>query len=145
MPTSTSFKLDGFSRRENCLKSLRCKHRWSNNSFNTSHHGEILTISRSRLVPPKAIGDSSSLMLVQGSGIAPFFPVPTPPSGLYIPLHIILFVCRVPLLAIVSLTYVLLCSWHPVGSLIKKAALWLILGIPGIWWIDIQIDGVKRG
>jgi 1-acylglycerol-3-phosphate O-acyltransferase len=23
--------------------------------------------------------------------------------------------------------------------------LWLILGIPGIWWIDLQIDGVKKG
>jgi hypothetical protein len=23
--------------------------------------------------------------------------------------------------------------------------LWAILGIPGIWWIDLQIDGVKRG
>lgn len=23
--------------------------------------------------------------------------------------------------------------------------LWLILGIPGVWWIDLQIDGVKKG
>lgn len=23
--------------------------------------------------------------------------------------------------------------------------MWLILGVPGIWWIDIQIDGVKKG
>lgn len=27
----------------------------------------------------------------------------------------------------------------------KKAILWMILGIPGIWWIDLQIDGVKKG
>lgn len=27
----------------------------------------------------------------------------------------------------------------------KKAVLWMILGIPGIWWIDLQIDGVKKG
>lgn len=27
----------------------------------------------------------------------------------------------------------------------KKAILWLILGIPGIWWIDLQVDGVKKG
>lgn len=23
--------------------------------------------------------------------------------------------------------------------------LWIILGIPGVWWIDLQIDGVKKG
>ena len=27
----------------------------------------------------------------------------------------------------------------------KKAILWMILGIPGIWWIDLQVDGVKKG
>jgi 1-acylglycerol-3-phosphate O-acyltransferase len=80
-----------------------------------------------------------------GSGIAPFFPVPAPPSGIYLPFHIFLFVCRVPLLAAVSLTYFVLFAWLPVGSLVKKAALWTILGIPGIWWIDLQIDGVRRG
>jgi hypothetical protein len=51
----------------------------------------------------------------------------------------------VPLLVAVSVTYFVLFSWLAVGSLIKKAALWTILGIPGIWWVDIQIDGVKRG
>lgn len=80
-----------------------------------------------------------------GSGIAPFFPVSPEASGIALPFHVFLFVCRVPLLAAVSLTYFLLFAWLPVGSLIKKAALWLILGIPGIWWIDLQIDGVKRG
>jgi len=33
----------------------------------------------------------------------------------------------------------------PIGVLGKKASLWCILGIPGIWWIDLQIDGVKKG
>jgi 1-acyl-sn-glycerol-3-phosphate acyltransferase len=28
---------------------------------------------------------------------------------------------------------------------VKKAILWMILGIPGIWWIVLQIDGVKKG
>jgi len=86
-----------------------------------------------------------TLRLPTGSGIAPFFPVPPQPAGLYLPLHIFLFICRAPLLAAVGVTYFLLFSWLPVGSLIKKAALWLILGIPGMWWIDLQIDGVKRG
>jgi 1-acylglycerol-3-phosphate O-acyltransferase len=33
----------------------------------------------------------------------------------------------------------------PLGVLGRKASLWCILGIPGIWWIDLQIDGVKKG
>ncbi len=36
-------------------------------------------------------------------------------------------------------------QWLPIGSLGKKASLWLILGAPGVWWIDLQIDGVKKG
>ncbi|KKY20780.1 putative vacuolar protein sorting protein [Phaeomoniella chlamydospora] len=33
----------------------------------------------------------------------------------------------------------------PIGSLGKKASLWCIIGTPGIWWIDLQIDGVRKG
>jgi len=80
----------------------------------------------------------------RGSGIAPFFPVPRESSGVYLPMHIFLFICRVPLLVAMCITYFIL-SCLPVGSLVQKAALWIILGIPGIWWIDLQIDGVKRG
>ncbi|KAK2873762.1 hypothetical protein FQN49_002090 [Arthroderma sp. PD_2] len=36
-------------------------------------------------------------------------------------------------------------EWLPIGSLGKKVSLWTILGIPGIWWVDLQIEGVKRG
>jgi len=81
----------------------------------------------------------------KGSGIAPFFPISTERSGLYLPFHVFLFFIRVPLLIAVTVTYFLLFSWLPVNSLVKKAALWTILGIPGIWWVDLQIDGVKRG
>ena len=80
-----------------------------------------------------------------GSGVAPFFPIPREPSGVYLPIHIFLFICRLPLLIAFTLTYFLVFSWLSVGSLVKKTALWSILGIPGIWWIDLQIDGVKRG
>ncbi|KAI9926372.1 hypothetical protein MW887_004136 [Aspergillus wentii] len=27
----------------------------------------------------------------------------------------------------------------------KKASLWCILGVPSIWWIDLQVDGVRKG
>lgn len=33
----------------------------------------------------------------------------------------------------------------PIGVLGRKASLWCILGLPGIWWVDLQIDGVKKG
>ncbi|OAP56178.1 hypothetical protein AYL99_09357 [Fonsecaea erecta] len=81
----------------------------------------------------------------KGSGIAPFLPIPTEPAGFALPLHIFLFVCRVPLLLVFALSYFLVLQWMPIGILGRKASLWCILGIPGIWWIDLQIDGVKKG
>lgn len=43
------------------------------------------------------------------------------------------------------MTHFLVLQWFPLGSFFKKAILWTILGIPGVWWIDLQIDGVKKG
>ncbi|RMZ91077.1 hypothetical protein DV736_g1686, partial [Chaetothyriales sp. CBS 134916] len=79
----------------------------------------------------------------KGSGIAPFLPIPTEPSGLYLPIHAFLFAIRVPMVAFISVSYFLFLQWLP--TLLKRAALWAILGIPGIWWLDLQIDGVKKG
>ena len=45
----------------------------------------------------------------------------------------------------VTLSYFIVLQWLPIGSLGKKASLWLILGTPGVWWIDLQIDGVRKG
>ncbi|TVY84095.1 putative lysophosphatidic acid:oleoyl-CoA acyltransferase [Lachnellula suecica] len=80
-----------------------------------------------------------------GSGIAPFFPVSSQPAGIYLPVHIFLFLFKLPFFITVSTTYFLFLQWFPLGSLVKKAILWMILGIPGVWWIDLQIDGVKKG
>jgi 1-acylglycerol-3-phosphate O-acyltransferase len=52
---------------------------------------------------------------------------------------------RAPLLLTVTLCYFLFLQWLPIGPLGRKAALWVILGVPGIWWVDLQIDGVKKG
>lgn len=81
----------------------------------------------------------------RGSGIAPFFPVSSDPAGLYLPIYIFLFLFKLPFFITVSVTYFLFLQWFPLGSLVKKALLWMILGIPGIWWIVLQIDGVKKG
>ncbi|KAJ6114009.1 hypothetical protein N7523_007326 [Penicillium sp. IBT 18751x] len=80
-----------------------------------------------------------------GSGIAPFLPIPSEPLGLQAPLRIFLFCFRLPLFLFVTLAYFLLLQWLPIGSLGKKAALWCILGVPSIWWIDLQVDGVRKG
>ncbi|MCJ1456672.1 hypothetical protein MMC28_007035 [Mycoblastus sanguinarius] len=81
----------------------------------------------------------------RGSGIAPFYPIPTEASGISLPFHVFLFIIRLPILLAATLTYFFVLQWFPIGSLGKKASLWLILGIPGVWWIDLQIDGVKKG
>lgn len=81
-----------------------------------------------------------------GSGIAPFFPIPAQPtSPLLLPFHLFLFCVRLPLLIVAWLTYVLLFQHTSPGGLFRKANLWCIIGIPGIWWIDLQVDGVKKG
>ena len=36
-------------------------------------------------------------------------------------------------------------QWTPAGGILRKANLWCVLGIPGVWWIDLQVDGVRRG
>jgi len=81
----------------------------------------------------------------RGSGIAPFLPIPTEASGVYLPFHIFLFLVRIPMLMTVTLSYFLVLQWLPIGPIIRKGSLWLILGVPGVWWIDLQIDGVRRG
>lgn len=56
-----------------------------------------------------------------------------------------LFFFRLPLFIFVCFTYFAVLQWFPIGSLGKKASLWCILGVPSIWWIDLQIDGVRKG
>jgi 1-acylglycerol-3-phosphate O-acyltransferase len=85
------------------------------------------------------------MLTAAGSGIAPFLPIPPEPSGIALPFHIFLYICRMPLLLFFSIAYFALFQFLPFGVLGRKASLWCILGIPGIWWIDLQIDGVKKG
>ncbi|KAJ5179938.1 hypothetical protein N7492_003148 [Penicillium capsulatum] len=81
----------------------------------------------------------------RGSGIAPFLPIPSEPLGLQAPLRIFLFCFRLPLFLFITFAYFVVLQWLPIGSLGKKAALWCILGVPSIWWIDLQVDGVRKG
>lgn len=81
-----------------------------------------------------------------GSGIAPFFPIQPPASSsLLFPLHLFLFCIRIPLLAFAWLVWLTIIQWLPAGGILRKANQWCLLGIPGVWWIDLQVDGVRRG
>jgi hypothetical protein len=81
-----------------------------------------------------------------GTAIAPFLPVPPPPVGIiWYPIHLFLFCVRTPFVVAFSLLYFLGLEFIPVGRRLKYAVLWLMLGIPGVWWVDLQVDGVKRG
>lgn len=56
-----------------------------------------------------------------------------------------LFFLRIPFLLFFGFTWFALVQWTTPGTLIRKANLWCIIGIPGIWWVDLQVDGVRRG
>lgn len=56
-----------------------------------------------------------------------------------------LFSLRISLLVFAWAVWFLLIQWTPAGGLLRKANLWCILGVPGVWWIDIRVDGVQRG
>lgn len=85
-------------------------------------------------------------MSSEGTAIAPFLPHTTPPaSAIWIPVHVGLFLMRSPVFFFLSVFYFGILEWLPVPTVLKKAVLWVLLAIPGVWWIDLQVDGVKRG
>jgi hypothetical protein len=72
--------------------------------------------------------------------------VPPPPVGLaWTPIYAFLFLCRIPFVVGLSVFYFGIVEWLPVGGTIKYALLWALLGLTGVWWVDFQVDGVKRG
>ncbi|KAI6246843.1 putative lysophosphatidic acid:oleoyl-CoA acyltransferase [Erysiphe necator] len=79
----------------------------------------------------------------RGSGVAPFFPIKAKSSGKYLPIYILLFIVKFPFIIIAAI-YFLLLQWLPLAP-VRKAMLWILLGIPGLWWIELQIDGVRKG
>lgn len=116
-----------------------------NFNFVNSSHGEVLAVPRSRLALALHVSNQANSDGCLGSGIAPFLPIPLQPAGLQLPLHLFLFCFRLPLFIFVCFSYFVVLQWLPIGSLGKKASLWCILGVPSIWWIDLQVDGVRKG
>ncbi|KAI1215148.1 uncharacterized protein F4807DRAFT_23059 [Annulohypoxylon truncatum] len=84
----------------------------------------------------------------RGSGISPFIPSTTPASFLSKLLHGALFLFRLPFFLGYSAFFFLFLDHLPsllIPQVVRKLLLWTLLGIPGIWWVDLQLDGVKRG
>lgn len=82
----------------------------------------------------------------KGSGIAPFFTIAPPPSNIFLaPYHLFLFFFRIPFFIFACAVWYLIVQWTPPAGVLRKANLWCILGIPGVWWVDIRVDGVRRG
>ncbi|KAK3359410.1 hypothetical protein B0T25DRAFT_97333 [Lasiosphaeria hispida] len=81
----------------------------------------------------------------RGSGISPFIPTTTPASALWSAVHVFIFFFRLPFfLSYVGFYFVFL-HHLPLPVFLRKLLLWGVMGIPGIWWLDLQLDGVKRG
>jgi hypothetical protein len=64
---------------------------------------------------------------------------------LWAPIYALLFLIRVPCILFLSVFYFLILEILPVGESCKKCVLWVLLVVPGVWWVDLQVDGVKRG
>ncbi|KAI0159912.1 hypothetical protein GGR52DRAFT_586487 [Hypoxylon sp. FL1284] len=84
----------------------------------------------------------------KGSGISPFIPSTTPTSAFATLWRSALFVFRLPIFLSYSAVFFLVLDHLPslvVPQVGRKLLLWTLLAIPGIWWVDLQLDGVKRG
>lgn len=81
----------------------------------------------------------------RGSGVSPFMPISTPTTAASAIPHTLLFLFRLPIFLFCSLVYLTFLHHLPLPPALRKILLWGLMAIPGIWWVDLQIDGVKRG
>ncbi|GAB1314835.1 Lysophosphatidic acid:oleoyl-CoA acyltransferase 1 [Madurella fahalii] len=81
----------------------------------------------------------------RGSGISPFMPITASPSSFAIAMSAFRFLLRLPFFLTYSALYFLVLHHLPLPAVARKLLLWTLLAIPGIWWVDLQLDGVKRG
>lgn len=72
-------------------------------------------------------------------------PVANPSSILGLCLHTILFPIHLSLFVTYAAFYFLLLRHLPLPAAVRKLFLWCLMGASGIWWADLQLDGVKRG
>lgn len=77
--------------------------------------------------------------------MAPFVPISTPSTALSKPLHVLLFLFRLPFFLFFVTLYFTTLHHLPFPPAARKLFLWGLMAIPGVWWVDLQLDGVKRG
>ncbi|KAI0517590.1 hypothetical protein F5B22DRAFT_603476 [Xylaria bambusicola] len=81
----------------------------------------------------------------RGSGISPFLPIATPTSVFRNIGGAWLFLFRLPVFVLCCASFFLVLDHIALLPVGRKILLWLILATSGVWWIDLQLDGVKRG
>ncbi|KAF8466644.1 hypothetical protein BDZ91DRAFT_724723 [Kalaharituber pfeilii] len=81
----------------------------------------------------------------RGTQIAPFLEIASPRSLSHLPLAVTLLLLRFPFFLPLCVTYFAILQWLPIGSLVRKTWLWAILLVTGVWWVDLQVEGVKKG
>ncbi|KAI1814510.1 hypothetical protein GGS20DRAFT_576788 [Poronia punctata] len=81
----------------------------------------------------------------RGSGISPFLPTTTPTPVYAKVCGAVLASFRLTLLSAWCVLYFFVLDNLPLPQVVRKLYLWTILLINGIWWVDLQLDGVKRG
>ncbi|PUU84026.1 hypothetical protein B9Z19DRAFT_1014359 [Tuber borchii] len=81
----------------------------------------------------------------RGTQIAPFLPITPPRSTFQTATGLLLFCLRLPIFLSLLLSYLLILQHLPIGALLRKSILWCILLTSGIWWIDLQVENVKKG
>jgi len=72
-------------------------------------------------------------------------PIKTPSTAFSAFSRTFLFVLRLPFFLAYVATYFVALQYLPLPTVVRKLLLWFMMGIPGIWWVDLQLDGVKRG
>ncbi|KAH9909892.1 hypothetical protein F4778DRAFT_713274 [Xylariomycetidae sp. FL2044] len=81
----------------------------------------------------------------RGSGISPFMPIKTPTSTFTQLVRTCIFLFRLVFFVPYCAFFFLVLNNLPLPLFAHKLLLWTVLAIPGIWWVDLQLDGVKRG
>lgn len=73
-------------------------------------------------------------------------PVKPEPSGFISGFFRFMLAClRLPILLSYATFYFLILERLPLPAGVRKGLLWCLMAIPGIWWSDLQLDGVRRG
>jgi len=75
----------------------------------------------------------------------PILPLGCLPCVISFIFHTQLFLLRLPLFLAAVSAYCLILQWLSPGSFGKKLCLWIMMAILGLWWIDLRIEGVRRG